>query len=174
MADSKPINWAYPFKAKAADGDSSPSNVTPALYYDALANAKDGFYPLGANGLWHGGIHFDGGTAASLDQSAIGCIADGEIVAYRIDDRYPTSQYGEGPTAMHLPFSSGFVLVKHSLVLPEPSAPAATEEGSAAETAAAPASAPLTFYSLYMHLLDWTGYKAASAPTAPDFPPVSG
>ncbi len=169
MADSKPINWAYPFKAKAADGDSSPSNVTPALYYDALANAKDGFYPLGANGLWHGGIHFDGGTAASLDQSAIGCIADGEIVAYRIDDRYPTSQYGEGPTAMHLPFSSGFVLVKHSLVLPEPSAPAATEEGSAAETAAAPASAPLTFYSLYMHLLDWTGYKAASAPTAPDF-----
>ena len=169
MADNKPINWAYPFKAKAADADSSPSNVTPALYYDALANAKDGFYPLGANGLWHGGIHFDGGTAASLDQSAIGCIADGEVVAYRIDDRYPTSQYGEGPTAMHLPFSSGFVLVKHSLALPEPPAPATTEEGSDAETAAAPASEPMTFYSLYMHLQDWTGYKAASAPTAPDF-----
>jgi|GEM_PF-1249247 len=169
MADNKPINWAYPFKAKAADGDSSPSNITPALYYDALANAKDGFYPLGANGLWHGGIHFDGGTAASLDQSAIGCIADGEVVAYRIDDRYPTSQYGEGPTAMHLPFSSGFVLVKHSLALPEPPAPATTEEGSDAETAAAPASEPMTFYSLYMHLQDWTGYKAASAPTAPDF-----
>jgi predicted chitinase len=169
MADSKPINWAYPFKAKAADGDSSPSNVTPALYYDALANSKDGFYPLGANGLWHGGIHFDAGTAASLDQSAIGCIADGEVVAYRIDDRYPTSQYGEGPTAMHLPFSSGFVLVKHSLALPEPPAPATTEEGSDAETAAAPASEPMTFYSLYMHLQDWTGYKAAAAPTAPDF-----
>ena len=169
MADSKPINWAYPFKAKAADGDSSLSNVTPALYYDALANAKDGFYPLGANGLWHGGIHFDAGTAASLDQSAIGCIADGEVVAYRIDDRYPTSQYGEGPTAMHLPFSSGFVLVKHSLALPEPPAPATTEEGSDAETAAAPASEPMTFYSLYMHLQDWTGYKAAAAPTAPDF-----
>jgi hypothetical protein len=169
MADSKPINWAYPFKAKAAAEGSGQDNATPELYYDALAKAKDGFYPLGANGLWHGGIHFDNGTAASLDQSAIHCIADGEVVAYRIDERYPTSQYGEGPTVMHLPFSSGFVLVKHSLALPEPTAPAATGESGAAEAAPAPASAPLTFYSLYMHLLDWTGYKAAAAPTPPDF-----
>ncbi len=179
MADSKPINWAYPFKSKAAaEGETSPGSVTAESYYDALAKAKDGFYPMGANGLWHGGIHFDDGTAASLDQSAIHCIADGEVIAYRIDQRYPTTQYGEGPTVVHLPFSTGFVLVKHRLELPSvpaPSAPAEdageTEEAAPAATTptAAPASSALTFYSLYMHLADWASYSNADAPTPPAF-----
>ena len=168
MADSKPINWAYPFKSKtAAEGETSQGSVTAESYYDALAKAKDGFYPMGANGLWHGGIHFDDGTAASLDQSAIHCIADGEVIAYRIDQRCPTTQYGEGPTVKHLPFSTSFVLVKHRLELPPvPSAPAA--EASETEEAA-PASSALTFYSLYMHLADWASYSNADAPTPPAF-----
>lgn len=168
MADSKPINWAYPFKSKAAaEGETSQGSVTAESYYDALAKAKDGFYPMGANGLWHGGIHFDDGTAGSLDQSAIHCIADGEVIAYRIDQRYPTTQYGEGPTVVHLPFSNGFVLVKHRLELPPvPSAP--TAEASETEEAA-PASSALTFYSLYMHLADWASYSNADAPTPPAF-----
>nr|WP_298138689.1 hypothetical protein [uncultured Pseudomonas sp.] len=178
MADSKPINWAYPFKAKAAaEGESAPGNATPELYYEALANAKDGFYPMGANGLWHGGVHFDEGTAGSLDQSAIHCIADGEVIAYRIDQRYPTTQYGEGPTVMHLPFSTGFVLVKHRLELPSVPAPsAAADAGETADTAPAatmPSTAPtttaLTFYSLYMHLSDWASYSNADAPAPPSF-----
>lgn len=179
MADSKPINWAYPFKSKAAaEGETSPGSVTAESYYDALAKAKDGFYPMGANGLWHGGIHFGDGTAGSLDQSAIHCIADGEVIAYRIDQRYPTTQYGEGPTVVHLPFSTGFVLVKHRLELPSvpaPSAPAEdaseTEEAAPAATTptAAPASSALTFYSLYMHLADWASYSNADAPTPPAF-----
>ena len=179
MADSKPINWAYPFKSKAAaEGETSPGSVTAESYYDALAKAKDGFYPMGANGLWHGGIHFDDGTAGSLDQSAIHCIADGEVIAYRIDQRYPTTQYGEGPTVVPLPFSTGFVLVKHRLELPSvpaPSAPAEdaseTEEAAPAATTptAAPASSALTFYSLYMHLADWASYSNADAPTPPAF-----
>jgi hypothetical protein len=171
MADSKPINWAYPFKSKAtAEGETSPGSVTAESYYDALAKAKDGFYPMGANGLWHGGIHFDDGTAGSLDQSAIHCIADGEVIAYRIDQRYPTTQYGEGPTVVHLPFSTGFVLVKHRLELPPvPGAPAA-EAGETEEAApAATASSALTFYSLYMHLADWASYSNADAPTPPAF-----
>ena len=173
MADSKPINWAYPFKSKAAaEGETSPGSVTAESYYDALAKAKDGFYPMGANGLWHGGIHFDDGTAASLDQSAIHCIADGEVIAYRIDQRYPTTQYGEGPTVVHLPFSSGFVLVKHRLELPPVPAPSASaaESGETEEAApAATASSALTFYSLYMHLADWASYSNADAPTPPAF-----
>ncbi|HZX51562.1 MAG TPA: hypothetical protein VFE95_06040 [Pseudomonas sp.] len=168
MADSKPINWAYPFKSKAAaEGETSQGSVTAESYYDALAKAKDGYYPMGTNGLWHGGIHFDDGTAASLDQSAIHCIADGEVIAYRIDQRYPTTQYGEGPTVKHLPFSTSFVLVKHRLELPPvPSAPAA-EAGETEE--AAPASSALTFYSLYMHLADWASYSNADAPPPPAF-----
>ncbi|PIA73905.1 hypothetical protein CDR19_07010 [Ectopseudomonas toyotomiensis] len=188
MADNKPINWAYPFKTA---GEDSKEVSDPQIYIDALAKAKDGFYPMGANGLWHGGVHFDAGSAALLDQSAIRCIADGEVIAYRIDDKYPetpyaaTSQPGMGPEPVGAKYSTGFVLVRHHLVLPPvptPSAPsgetsdsttAATPTNTASPAAAvaetAPASEGLTFYSLYMHLLDWVGYQATSAPKPAEF-----
>lgn len=157
MAASNPISWAYPFNATNGAADA-----TPDLYFDALANARDGFYPMGASGLWHGGIHFDAGTAASLDPSSIHCIADGEVVAYRIDERYPTSQYVSGATTVDRTFSTGFVLVKHRLELPQ---------AASADTGGGDESAPeaLTFYSLYMHLLDWAGYTKPGAPTPPAF-----
>jgi predicted chitinase len=169
-------NWAFPFKTAGASAEVSD----PQLYYDALAKANSGFYPMGANGLWHGGVHFDAGTGALLDQSAVRCIADGEVIAYRIDERYPTSQYGEGPTAVHLPFSTGFVLVKHRLELPAlPTAPTpasaattltpATTTPATATPLATPAAEALTFYSLYMHLLDWNGYGLPGAPTPAEF-----
>ncbi|SDP94876.1 hypothetical protein [Ectopseudomonas guguanensis] len=182
MADNKPINWAYPFKTA---GEDSKEVSDPQIYLDVLAKAKDGFYPMGANGLWHGGVHFDDNTAGSLDQSSIRCIADGEVIAYRIDQRYPTTQYGDGRAVVHLPFSTGFVLVRHRLVLPSLPAPTApggepgdtttaatptdTAASSAASTESAPASEGLTFYSLYMHLLDWDSYKSATAPEPADF-----
>ncbi len=195
MTDTTKLEkWAYPFKTAGA---SSTEVTDPQLYYEALAKADNGFYPMGANGLWHGGVHFDANTGALLDQSAVRCIADGEVIAYRIDERYPTSQYGEGPTAMHLPFSSGFVLIKHRLELPAlptaatpasaatPAAPATATPTTATPTATpgtpapvtatpatpttAPAAEALTFYSLYMHLLDWAGYCAAGAPTPAAF-----
>lgn len=161
MAEHKPINWAFPFKLKGADGAASKDITNPETYYAALAEAKDGFYPMGASGNWHGGVHFDEATGAVLDQSEVRCIADGEVIAYRIDDRYPTTTYGEGPTAAHLPFSTGFVLAKHRLELP----PKPVEQTNEA-VASAPA---LTFYSLYMHLLDWAGYQAQPALPRPSF-----
>ncbi len=126
-------------------------------YYKALAKAKDGYYPLGSNGLWHGGVHFDEDTGLVADKSEVRCIADGEVVAYRIDEKYPTSNYGSTPSV----FSTGFVLVKHRLELPAPPAPAGSPP---------PAAGPsLTFFSLYMHLLDWEGYKASPALKRPAF-----
>ncbi|MEL7560775.1 SH3 domain-containing protein [Stutzerimonas chloritidismutans] len=191
MADNKPINWDYPFKTA---GEDSKEISDPQIYLDALAKAKDGFYPMGANGLWHGGVHFDAGSAELLDQSAVRCIADGEVIAYRIDDKYPetsyasTSQPGMGPESVGAKYSTGFVLVRHRLVLPSvltPSAPSGgTSDSTTAATAAtasdtaspaaagaetAPASEGLTFYSLYMHLLDWVGYQATSAPKPAEF-----
>jgi len=175
MADNKPINWAYPFKTA---GEASQDVSDPQLYFDALAKAKDGFYPLGANGLWHGGVHFDGNTGVLLNQSDVRCIADGEVIAYRIDDIYPetphatTVQPGMGPEPLGAKYSTGFVLVKHRLALPPaPSTPAGGSATTPAQTAspAAPASEGLTFYSLYMHLLDWAGYQAANAPKPPKF-----
>ena len=190
MADSKPINWAYPFKTA---GEASKEVSDPQLYFDALAKAENGFYPMGANGLWHGGVHFDAGTGALLDQSEVRCIADGEVIAYRIDDKYPETQYalikpGSGPESIEAKYSTGFVLVKHWLKLPpapppatpaDATATAATSTATATATATAPvaAAAPtpaaepegLTFYSLYMHLLDWKGYQAQPTLKRPGF-----
>ncbi|MBB1518555.1 glycoside hydrolase family 19 protein [Aquipseudomonas guryensis] len=165
MADHKPINWAFPFKLKGADGAASKDITNPEVYYAALAQAKDGFYPMGASGNWHGGVHFDEATGAVLDQSEVHCIADGEVIAYRIDEQYPTTTYGEVPAVVHLPFSTGFVLVKHRLELPpKPLEPAA---GAASETP--PAAPALTFYSLYMHLQDWASYQAQPTLPRPSF-----
>ncbi|MEZ1320075.1 hypothetical protein QIW46_01845 [Pseudomonas fluorescens] len=146
--------WSYPLKGGTAEA------TDPQQFYKALAKAKDGYYPLGANGLWHGGVHFDEASGLVSDLTEVRCIADGEVVAYRIDEKYPTSDFGSTPSV----YSTGFVLVKHRLELPTPPAPAA-----GAAPASTPAAGPsLTFFSLYMHLLDWEGYKAN--PTLKDRP----
>ncbi|ANJ56761.1 hypothetical protein PMA3_17045 [Pseudomonas silesiensis] len=82
-------NWSHPFK----DKDTSKETRNPLLQLTHLANAKAGYFPLGRSGLFHGGIHFDSGTAETLDQSSVHCLADGEVVAYRIDTQAPTTAY---------------------------------------------------------------------------------
>lgn len=155
----KITNWSYPFKARATPGNERAEDVW--LYQEALANALGGHYPLGTNGLWHGGVHFDQGTAGLLDQSSVYCIADGDVIAYRIDEHYPVSEYESGPK----PYSTGFVLVRHRLEVPKPTPANATQ--TAAE--AASPSPSLTLFSLYMHLLDWEHYGLEAAPNPPAF-----
>ncbi|WP_338525162.1 hypothetical protein NUH87_05865 [Pseudomonas batumici] len=154
---SKVEKWSYPFKVGGAEA------TDPQQYYKALAQAKDGYYPLGSNGLWHGGVHIDEATGLLVgDNVEVRCIADGEVVAYRIDEVYPKSDFG----STHSVFSTGFVLVKHRLAAPVPPAPAPAP--GAAPAAAAPGPS-LTFFSLYMHLLDWDTYKLNPALKRPDF-----
>ncbi|MGN5595912.1 glycoside hydrolase family 19 protein [Stutzerimonas nitrititolerans] len=153
MAEDTPINWAYPFPCRGAD-------VDPLRYLTNMAKAKSGYYPTGDNGLWHGGVHFDEGTADVFDQSSVRCIADGEVIAYRIDENYPLSEFiDEVPRIKRAPFSTGFVLVRHRLRLPPLDDPA----GPASEPPA------LTLYSLYMHLQDWAGYRAKPELPRPAF-----
>jgi len=115
--------WSYPLKVGTAEA------TDPQQFYKALAKAKDGYYPLGANGLWHGGVHFDEASGLVKDLTEVRCIADGEVVAYRIDEKYPISDFG----STHSVYSTGFVLVKHRLELPAPSTPApATGSGCCA------------------------------------------
>lgn len=122
-----PLKWSYPF----ARGDNNEEDDAHS-FFEALSNAEDGFYPLGANGIWHGGIHFDTATGQILKQEAgVRAIADGEVVAYRIDSKYPVLKYQDGKSCM---YSTGFVLVRHKLVLP----PAQNVSGTA--SAASPAS----------------------------------
>lgn len=151
---SKVEKWAYPLKVGGAEA------TDPQQYYAALAKAKDGYYPLGANGLWHGGVHFDEATGLVADLTEVRCIADGDVVAYRIDETYPKSDYGQTQAV----YSTGFVLIKHRLEVPTPPAPAA-----GAQPAAAAPGPSLTFFSLYMHLLDWEGYRANPSLARPPF-----
>ncbi|WP_230965277.1 glycoside hydrolase family protein [Burkholderia pseudomultivorans] len=153
----------------------------------ALATAEDGFYPLGASGYWHGGIHFGQKTGGFLKQSEGVCaIAAGEVVAYRLDSTYPELTYDEPKQEKrHALYSTGFVLVRHTLTLPpapkkpdsdpapapSKAAPTSAPTGASRSGAKSPAQAPapsspppdetLTFFSLYMHTLDWATYQAA-------------
>ncbi|MDH5727804.1 MAG: hypothetical protein OEZ58_02355, partial [Gammaproteobacteria bacterium] len=97
---------------------------------------QGGNFPIGKNGFWHGGLHL------SIDaQKPIRCVADGEVVAYRINQKPHTAQFTQrdGSIAEKI-YSSGFALVKHKI-----------------ET---PLTNTIEFYSLYMHLLDFESLKA--------------
>ncbi|SEI49385.1 glycoside hydrolase family 19 protein [Paraburkholderia diazotrophica] len=155
----QPLNWSFPF------APISGNEADPQTWLSALSNADGGFYPLGLNGMYHGGIHFDAGTGGRLKQGdGVKAIADGEVVAYRLDSTYPELTYPTTPPRYVL-YSTGFVLVRHKLVLPPEPKPAGSPAGAGGAQAPRndqpPADEVLELYSLYMHQLDWAGYKAA-------------
>ncbi|PRE08323.1 calcium-binding protein [Burkholderia multivorans] len=162
-----PLNWAYPF-TPVGQADATD----PMTYFKALAKSENGFYPLGASGMWHGGVHFSHGSAEMLNQdSGVRAIADGKIVAYRLNTKYEETTYPDN-TLAH--YSTGFVLVRHELKLPPKPAPnqPAKPASAAPSTTPAPADSPpadskpadgkpLVFFSLYMHTMDWETYRKA-------------
>mgnify|MGYP002677259011 FL=1 len=123
-----------------------------------LAGESTGQYAIGRCGMWHGGIHITEATTPwcalsgkspleAMDfpvpfkgEQAIRCMADGEVVAYRICKDYQTIAWESGP----LSFSGSFVLVKHYIQ------PGETE------------SSGLHFYTLYMHLAPYSAYESES------------
>ncbi len=141
-------NWCHPFK----------DTRDPLMQLTQLAKALAGYYPLGRSGLWHGGVHFDSGTAGTLKQSSVHCLADGEVVAYRIDTDSPTTAYFDKDRTVEKPFSRNFVLVRHHLQPPKIQGSQDTPPS-------------LTFYSLYMHLQDWAKYQLDSTHARPRFWP---
>ena len=60
------------------------------------------------------------------------CIADGHIVAYKLDDTYPHLHFTQDQK--WAAYSTGFVLVRHSLALPPAPGSAATATPPANET----------------------------------------
>ncbi|ECI4778802.1 hypothetical protein DRK69_23285, partial [Salmonella enterica subsp. arizonae] len=121
-----------------------------------LAGESTGQYTIGRSGMWHGGIHITHTTTPwcalsgkspleAIDfpvpfkgEQAIRCMADGEVVAYRVCRDYLTIAWESGP----LNFSGSFVLVKHYIQ------PGEKE------------SSGLHFYTLYMHLAPYSAYEA--------------
>ncbi|QAU24624.1 lytic transglycosylase domain-containing protein [Dyella sp. M7H15-1] len=138
--------WSYPFRAK----DGRTEITGRQTFFGAFSQMDDGYFPIGVNGFPHGGVHFGAATAGSFDQAdGVRCIADGEIVAYKLDDTYPKLHFTQDDHwAM---YSTGFVLVRHTLALPSvPNSPV-----SASDTQ--------TLYSLAMHMADWSTYLAEGA-----------
>lgn len=105
--------FSYPFTQK---------NKT--IYKDKLGSLSHGNYLFTKMGFWHGGIHFEGSMLRDLKaQEGIKCIADGEIVAYRINNEYLNDGRGL--------YSTGFFLIKHKIEYPT--------------------NNKQSFFSLYMH-----------------------
>lgn len=115
-----------------------------------LASETAGTYLVGKSNFWHGGIHITDKTAPHcVKNDMVRCMADGTVVAYRINADYLQSAcMGES-----LKYSTGFVLVRHDYKSAENS-----EEGPNKGK-----RNELTFYSLYMHVAPFSEYGGGTA-----------
>ncbi|MGK3141390.1 hypothetical protein [Pantoea sp. C2G6] len=148
------INIVWPIHSNKRGGEFK--NQEDILSH--LDGESTGQYIIGRSGMWHGGIHITEATTPwcalsgkspfeAIDfpvpfkgEQAIRCMADGEIVAYRVCKDYLSLAWEAGP----LSFSGSFVLVKHYIQ------PGETE------------SSGLHFYTLYMHLAPYSAYESGS------------
>ena len=142
------IRWPVPKNNRGGEF----SNLEEMLAH--LEGEAAGHWLIGRNGMWHGGIHISDTTTPwcalsgqamneAVDfpvpfqgEQAVRCMADGEVVAYRINRDYLTVPWYWGD----LHYSGSFVLVRHRI-----------QPGKTAESG-------LTFYTLYMHLAPWLAY----------------
>ncbi|EAT3570035.1 hypothetical protein ES756_22755, partial [Salmonella enterica] len=144
------IVWPIPSNSRGIEFSNQESILSH------LAGESTGQYTIGRSGMWHGGIHITEATTPwcalsgkspleAIDfpvpfkgEQAVRCMADGEVVAYRVCRDYLTIAWESGP----LNFSGSFVLVKHYIQ------PGEKE------------SSGLHFYTLYMHLAPYSAYEA--------------
>ncbi|MDN0110118.1 glycoside hydrolase family 19 protein [Yersinia mollaretii] len=139
-----------------------PSNKNGQVFSTAeellskLDGESSGKYLVGSQGMWHGGIHITDATipwcALSTNSDVeqqyrsepykgeqfIRCMADGEIVAWRVCKDYESTAIPWRDESLH--FSTSFVLVKHYVQ------PSDTDDSG------------LTFYTLYMNLAPFSAY----------------
>ena len=143
------MNFQYPFRK--ADG----KQFTDAEeVYKSLENEKSGHYLLGSNKFWHGGIHISDASAPQcVLNEPIRCMADGKVVAYRLNEDYPESTFGDNEKK--LKYSNSFCLVRHEYK----SAPNPEEGPNKGK------QNKLNFYSLYMHLLPYKRYPLSEEET---------
>lgn len=147
------MKFSYPIRNRNGNEFQSHDEVM-----SLIASEPHGSWAIGANGFWHGGIHISDVTQPfsalipdaqnSEDPVPLQFITDGTIVAYRLNDTYPTAKHC-GSTLSH---SSSFVLVK-SLCKPDPDRE----------------DTWLEFYCLYMHLAALKDYPSSQCyKVAPD------
>ncbi|WP_322082525.1 hypothetical protein [Burkholderia sp. BCC1972] len=140
----KPLPFAFPFLRKGRGQSEASAQFTDEheIYRLLAEREPSGAYLVSRTGMWHGGIHItEAGAGQALDLDAgLRCIADGTLIAFRVNKRYPISEVAEagGGSPLQAPYSTGFALVQHTMEFPR--------------------GTTLTFYSLYMHLMSWEDY----------------
>ena len=117
-------------------GVSAPSTTVIDPMMDAADKLElaHGIYPLAMDRRRHMGVHL----SPALLNEKVRAIADGEVVAYRVCQHAIEGSPGSADS------SAGFVLLRHK-----------TETGD---------GRALTFYSLYMHLLEFDRFKDYGTP----------
>ncbi|WP_106224166.1 glycoside hydrolase family 19 protein [Photobacterium damselae] len=121
------MTFLYPLNKKDGSAFKTSSEFESLIKSETIG--QFGFNP--SNLSWHGGIHFtDKNTPWLQDTRPLQAIADGVVVACRVNDKYQQSQF-EGHT---LDYSNDFCLLQHTVADPN-------QDGNS-----------FTFYVLYMHL----------------------
>lgn len=130
-----------PFLPTSGATSSNRDVVDPMMDAVDQFELAHGIYPIAFDRRWHTGVHLMPATQSER----VRAIADGEVVAYRVCQSAVAG--GEG----NLDSNPGFVLLKHS-----------TETGD---------DRSITFYSLYMHLLELDKYQSlgVDGSTLPEF-----
>lgn len=152
-------HWAYPFALRDSAAADSMQN-----HFAALSPMNDGFFPLNHGGFPNGSIFVGSNCKDYATEDGFRCLADGEVVAYRLDGRLNTLRYDE---ERKLRYSLGFVLVRHHLALPPEvtAAPAAVADDSAVKPASPITSNPtqarggIDIFSLYSYNRPLDQYK---------------
>jgi hypothetical protein len=106
---------------------------------DEFELSHSGVFPVAFDRRWHPGMHLVpyGGLG---QKEPVRAIADGEVVAYRVAKKAITDGTKKADGTDDLNSNTGFVLLKHT-----------TDTGE---------GRTITFYSLYMHLLDLVSTQA--------------
>ncbi|MGN6085039.1 glycoside hydrolase family 19 protein [Trinickia sp.] len=153
----KRLSFAFPFlrNGRGKAGGSSRFTDEHEIYRLLATREPSGSYLVSKKGMWHGGVHVtENGAGQSFDLDAgVRCIADGHVIAYRINRTYPESAGTDANgRPIGVPYSTGFALVRHTMSFPS--------------------DAALTFYSLYMHLMSYEDYANFAKRQKPAYWPV--
>ncbi|WP_429067053.1 M23 family metallopeptidase [Aeromonas bestiarum] len=110
-------------------------------------------YLLGLN-TWHGGIHVSDKKAPWVkDIHPVRCIADGEVVAFRMMPDYLVSKY----KGQEYRYSNSFCLVRHKFKQAKPAdgTKDTTPRDNTSDKGTKKEDGGFTYYTLYMHLCPW-------------------
>jgi len=137
----RPEDWSSEEAARRVIAGSFESEATAERMCRVLCRAiekssQGGFYPMGVNQTWHGGIHVPVADGASVRP-----MLSGDLVAAHLVDEDSFPRMG----------SNNFVVLRHRIPLP-PRFDEGDESGREEEAGDQVRENILTVYSLYMHL----------------------